>query len=281
MRSHKITVALGLLALIAFGIGIAGCGSSNNNPTNTYGSLTDPSFMAVQDQVDNLVDSTLTGIVDGFQNLSNVNGNGNVNPVFYGPVQPDSDVVSVTYSGGWHIVFVTRNRATFHTSLRDSVQFYAGTSVTQYPTNVDSLLYRHQWLFTFGDTTVTNLGMSSEASFTIGGLQSSTADVSGTHDAEIHTKQVTADSTVWRSFSISSQVTDLQVNKTFVGWAQSCPSSGTISGTIEMSYQKDSGSPVATTWTFTATFSNGTMSATVTKGATNWHYTSDVCTTIN
>jgi hypothetical protein len=281
MRSHKITIALGLLALTVFAIGMVGCGGSDNNPTSTAGSLTDPAFMAVQDQLDNIVDSTLTNIVNGFQNLTNVSGDGNVNPVFYGPVQPDSDVVSATYAGGWHVVLVSRVRATYDTMLRDSVQFYANNGVSQMPTAVDSLYYRHQWRFNFGDTTVTHLGMSSSANLTIGGLQGNVATIDGSHEADINTKQVTADSTVWRSFSISADVTDLQVSKTFVGWAQGCPSSGTISGTIDMSYQKDDGTPMATSWTFTATFSDGTMSATVARGTTTWHYTTDVCTTVN
>ncbi len=281
MRSHKITVALGLLALTVFTIGMVGCGGSDNNPTSTAGSLTDPSFMAVQDQVDNIVDSTLTNIVNGFQNLTNVSGDGNVNPVFYGPVQPDSDVVSATYADGWHVVLVARTRAAYNTMLRDSVQFFVNDEISQLPAGVDSLYYRHQWQFNFGDTSVTHLGMSSQATLTISGLQSTTATIDGTHETSVNTKQVTADSTVWRSFGINAEVTNLEVSKSFVGWAQGCPNSGTISGTVEMTYQKDDAASVATAWNFTATFTDGTMAVTVTKGTTSWHYSTDVCTTIN
>ncbi len=279
MRSHKVTAILGLFALAAFGISMVGCGS--DSPTSTAGSLTDPAFMAVQDQVDNMVDSTLVNIVNGFENLSNITNDGGVDPVFYGPVKPDSDLVSVTYADGWHVVVVSRTRATFQSRLRDSVQFFSGDAVTQLPNNTDSLYYRHQWQFTFGDTAVTHAQLHSYSNMTIGGLQDSIANIAGQHEVQVQTKHVTADSTVWRNFTLNSDINDLQVAKTFVGWAQGCPNSGTITGTVAMSYRKDDSAPVQSTWEYSLSFSNGTMSATVTQGTTTWRYTTDVCTSIN
>ena len=65
MRPHKALLVLGLVAVTGFSLLVSGCSSDSNSSNLTPGSLTDPNFVAVQAEVNNLIDSTISYISVG------------------------------------------------------------------------------------------------------------------------------------------------------------------------------------------------------------------------
>ncbi|NOY88671.1 MAG: hypothetical protein GXO93_04665 [FCB group bacterium] len=281
MRSRKLLSVLGFIILVGLTLSFVSCGS-DKTPTGATGSITDPDFVAVQQDVNYFVDSTLEFFVNGFGNMYALADQADtLDPVFYGPVYPDSDFVSATYVNGWHVIYISRNRSTHSTAMRDSVRFFSNGVVQQTATNVDSLYYKHEWNYRFHDTTVSNTSYDGRVDFDITGLSGSLATINGSHIMSITHKFVSSDSTVWKTFDFSADLSSFTVSKTPVGWAQGCPAGGTINGTVKMTYKKDGASETYVTWKFTLSFNNGTMSATIKKGTTTWGYTSQVCLTSN
>lgn len=275
MRSGKLFSVFSLMLLVSLTMFMVGCG--DDDPTNTRGSLTDPQFMVVQDQVNEYVDSTMSFVMDGFKAMTGISTGGNIDPIYYGPVFPDSDNVSVTYVGGWHVANVLKSRNEFQFSILDSVQFYTDGQVSQLGNNADTVYLRHQWEYVMADTTVSNFGVNGFSNYDLRNLQGTEAFVDGSQDLEMHTKFVSADSTVWYGFTFSSETVDLVIPRTSGGWTQSCPSSGTISATIEVVYQKDGETPITSNWDATISFNEGVMAVSIISGTTVWTYSTDYC----
>ncbi|MFQ5453035.1 MAG: hypothetical protein ACE5D6_02465, partial [Candidatus Zixiibacteriota bacterium] len=228
------------------------------------------------------VDSTIQFFLNGLGNLSALaDGQDIFDPIHYGPFQPNNDSVNTSYLNGWHVIYIARDRSTYSTTLLDFVRFFSNGQIQQSSNNVDSLYYKHEWSYSALDTTVSHSNYDGAVDFAIIGLQTTQATFAGSNDLTINTKFASVDSTVWRDFTISADLSNFVVKKTGSGWAQGCPSSGTISATVTMTYTKDTGTPVTTTWTFDLSFTNGTMTATAQLGNTTWDYTNNFCTAPN
>lgn len=277
MRFHKLLAVLGLIAVIAF----VGCGSDSSAPTQTTGSILDPEFVAVQGEIDFFVDSTLDFVVNGLANLTVLVGEDElIDPVHYGSIDPESDYVSSSYVDGWHVVTITRDRDNYGVYLQDSIQFNGPTGlVQQIPVSCAGLTYNHFWTYVVYDTSVSHSNYEGRCDMTFVGLDGSMATINGTHDLTIQSKYVDGDAITYRTFGFDADINDLGVAKTPVGWAQGCPSTGTVTGVIEMAYDDGDGTPVTTDWSYTLRFTDGTMSATVRRGTVVWTYSTDVCVT--
>ncbi len=280
MRSHYLLIVLGLLVILAF----VGCGDDTSAPTQQAGSDLDPEFIAVQGEVEYFVDSTLDFFLNGLNNLTMLAGEDElIDPVHYGPVYPDSDFVSTSYAYGWHVVTITRNRTNYAVQMRDSVQFYGDGEVPgvgqvqRTSSNADSLYYKHSWLYGVHDTTGAHSNFEGDIDLRLNGLQGTVATVNGQHRMMVQSKYVLGDSFAYRDFEIEADLTDFEISKTGSGWAQGCPNTGTATGTVQMTFTSGENAPVITTWSFTLSFTDGTMSATVRHGNTYWDYEADVC----
>lgn len=282
MRFQKFLLVLGLAVLFGVGIMVVGC-SDDEAPTRIIGSLDDPEFMAVQDQLEVFVDSTVQFLENGLNSISNISSsyNDQIDPIYYGPVKPDSDFVSTDYVNGWHIAEVSHVRASYTYMLKDSIQFFNGDNIQQGTSNVDSLRYRHRWTYMNHDTTVSHTDYEGVNSFAFHNLNSNMAQTSGTHQLMIQNKFVSADSTVSRQYSFEANLNNVAVNETGSGWTQGCPNSGTMSASMTMTYQKDQDEPITSVWTISLTFMNGEMAATVSQGNTSWTYGASVCDAVS
>jgi hypothetical protein len=165
--------------------------------------------------------------------------------------------------------------------LKDSIQFLKNGQPLQTSSGLDALKYKHHWQYVDKDTTVTYRTYTGNADYTFSGLNTATATIAGSNELQIDSKTVHTDSTVWRDFTISATLTNVKVNQTPSGWVQGCPSSGSISASVEMVYQKDTDDPVTTNWTVNVSFNDGHMSVVVNRGSTSWMYDTQVCTTSN
>lgn len=283
MRFQRILLVLGLAVLFGVGIMVVGCSNDDEAPAYIVGPMDDPEFMVVQDQIEIFVDSTVQALENGLNSIINVTSeyDDQIDPIYYGPVKPDSDYVNAVYANGWHVAEVSRVRAGYTFTLRDSIQFYNGNAIQQGPNNIDSLAYRHRWSYMNHDTTASHTDLEAANSFTFQNLNSGMAQTSGMHQLMIQNKFVSADSTVWREYTFEANLQNVSINETGSGWVQGCPNSGYINASLTSSYQKDQNDPVTATWNVSITFTDGIMTASVYQANKVWSYSASVCNAIN
>ena len=278
MRSHTLVLILGVALMTGLFAMVIGCGSDNrsDNPVN----YNDPEFVVIQDEVGRFVDSTLEFFANGMGTMYGLATDTVVDPVLYvpGPIDFETDSISSSYINGWHVVYIALNRNEFTSVLRDSIRFIKDGQPQQSANNIEDLLFRHFWSFNVTDTNVTHRDLVGQADYSFTDLNTTQATINGTDDWQADSKFVSTDSTVWRNITIEATVTNVKINQSVAGWVQSCPTSGTVSATIQMVYQKDDNDPVTSEWTVHITFNNGNVSTLVGRGENSWNYNTQLCT---
>ncbi len=278
MRPRKALLVFGLAAVTGLSLLVIGCSGDSNSSNLTPGSLSDPNFVAVQNEVNNLIDSTVSYISLGLNNLLVLPGDTDVIIVSYGPTPGDSVSADYVYENGWHIVSWTGNFSGKTTSFKDSIQFLDNLGQPQQDNdNTETLIYKHRWVEITIDTTVSYTDYSGVVALTLHNLGSGSATVNGSHSIDVSIKIVTVDSTVWRDISVEGTVSNLAIIDVPGGWLQNCPLSGTIGATANMTYTKDSSNPVTSDWSFSIQFTDGLISVSAISGTTSWYYTGQVC----
>lgn len=283
MRSRTVALILGLAVLSLSLVLLFGCSSDDSNPTtgNNNGSNSNPDFLAVQEQIDAFVDSTLNFVHLGFATLQHVSPDDNMDDILYGPGDPD-DIESVTYDAitGWHKVVISRNRDTYSTTLIDSIQFRdAAGDPQEVATDCASLTFKHSWTYSVHNQNVTYTDFEGGCSYVFADMDTDETTIDGTHSFYVEDVYVGNDSTVRHDFTFGCDVADLTIAKGVSGeWDQWCPSDGTLDCDLDMTYIKDAGTPVETEWTVDVVFDAGNMDVTVTKGVTTWNYDTQLCT---
>ncbi len=277
MRFCKAMFLPGAILIVALGL-IWGCGD-DDNPVK-WGSDDDPLFQAVSAQFNQVIDSTFAGIGESFTSMSTLQGDDNVDPVLYGPGDPNAttDSLTLTYTGGWHILHLAwHNEFGYLAIVNDSVQFAKLGEPQMQGGDIDRLTYRHHWSWAAPDTTVSHIDLNGNSGFDITGLDTDEATIDGTHDFAARVKAVFADSTVDWHFTVESSLSNFTVSKTPVGWAQSCPSEGQWHATITSTYRKDDNPSVEQTWNCQATLENGEIRVIVFCNDYRWTYTREAC----
>lgn len=279
MRSRKLMLLLGTVVVLAASLTFYGC-SKDDSPTGQVGNLNNPEFLAVHEQVSDFVDSTLAWFNDGLGSMNRLAADTVVDPILYGPTDPNAitDSASVIYTDdGWHVVYFEFHADAYSSILVDSIQFRKAGVYQQGVADLETLLYKHNWGYNSSDTTVTHTDYTGNVDYLFDNLDEQQCTVTGTTSWDAHSKFVSADSTVWRDFEIDVTYTGGRIDKTGSGWAQGCPESGTFSVDVEMTYQKDAGTPVVTVWNVTVTFNSGIAAVVATQGETTWSYSSREC----
>ncbi len=274
----RILVSI-LAALACIIFALAGCSDDDTGTSSiNYGSLEDPEFVVVQDQINMFIDSTVNFFGQGLGTLQGISsGDGTIIPVQYA-VSPDGDdFVEVTYDNGWHVIYITQHEGTYATTLRDSVQYLRNGLAQQSVSGLDQLRFKHYWDFDVVDTNVTHSVLVGHNDYTFANLNTALATINGSNALEVYSKSVFVDSTIRYNFDIEASLDDFTVRQSpFSGWSN-CPVAGAINATFEATYRRDAETPVTTTWEAELTFDNGQMLALVTSGDITWRYECDVC----
>jgi hypothetical protein len=271
-----MTLLIGAVLLIG-----AGCGDDDaDTPTTITGSLTNPEFVAVKAQLDNFVDSTVTFFKNGLNTVKGIAPGDIVIPQY--AVSPEQeDDWDTLYTNGWHVINIDythkeNDAAVWQTTLSDSIQYKANGVAQEDWTGRDQLDFRHHWTYDVAADEVSHTSYAGYAYFTFANLNTTTTTLTGGRDFTAHNLVVTADSTVVRDFTFTSDINNVALKMANDAWSN-CPTSNTITATVEMVYTKDDADPVTTTWDATFSFNNGSMSASISKGNTVWSYTTDLC----
>ncbi|MBU8934197.1 MAG: hypothetical protein KOO62_09350 [candidate division Zixibacteria bacterium] len=279
MRSCKLMLLLGTVAIVAASLAFYGC-SSDDTSTGTVGNLNDPEFLAVHEQVSEFVDSTLIWFSDGLGSVSTLATDTTVDPVHYGPTDPnaETDESYVTYTDdGWHVIYFEFHTDDYSSVIMDSIQFRKDNAYQQGVTDLEALLYKHNWVYNALDTTVTHSIYAGNADYQFDNMDQELCSVEGSSGWNVKSKYVSADSTVWREFDVDVTYASGQISKSSFGWTQGCPETGTFSADIEMIYQKDADAPDTTNWNMNVTFNSGMAAVVATCGETTWSYSSREC----
>ena len=115
-----------IIGLLFASIIIWGCSDDDSTPTTTsftQGDPEDADYQLVMDQIEVFVDSSLSNIKSGFNSTNLLPTDTLVDPIHYGPIDPDKDSTSAVYVNGWHVVYIARVEDQYRTAMRDSIQF--------------------------------------------------------------------------------------------------------------------------------------------------------------
>jgi hypothetical protein len=275
MSSRKHIVLLGTIALLSLvALIVFGCSSNDDaRPTITVTPEDDGGLAIVQAEIDVVVDSTLEFLLAGFNTMAQIPvvenppdtgepGDVIIVPVQYGPSLGDSVVAAYTYIGGWHVLAMAADFQTYAASFTDSVQFRnVNGYIEATPEHADAISFRHYWDVAATDTVITHGNLSGAVSFECQHLLSNLAVFNGTVAWNADKKFVLEDYTSWVDVSINSTYTNLSIARTASGWSQSCPISGSVSATLELTRTKTNEDPITTNWRVTLNFDDGMMYA--------------------
>ncbi len=281
MRSQKWFLFVGMATVLVLTGLFVGCSGDENSPTGQVGSPNDPEFVAVQQIIDAVIDSTVTNVGDALSSQNRIPADDStIVNVFLGPNVP-ADIIldaSYEYANGWHILTLMSTTDNFEASYQDSVRFtdVSGNAMETVVQPVAANFHRH-WSYTPTDTTVTNMSFLGSAAMDLTNINLPVGMLNGSRSLTVNVKTVTADSTLWRNIAISAQLADIQFDVSPIMQLSGCPESGTVVATVDMTRQKDNLPEIATSWNVTASFDAGMVNVVVTQGTTTWTYSTEIC----
>ena len=268
-RSHFINV--GLVVMSAFLLIVAGCGGDDDSTTITGGTgSSEPHvhYYEVQEQLEEFAQSAISLVGDGLSMTAL--SSGGLDDIVFGSQNPDS-----SFSGDWQIFFLGQASATVWGL--DSIQFQNDFTAQPTALGADRILFKHQYRVSNLDTTVTHTNYDLAGNLDLRDLDGNTANITGTYTNLLQSKYVSNDSTVWWEFDMQGTFTAYTVNKDG-SWAGGCPNSATCNITVDVSYQKDAGTPVTSSWQITATFTDGSMQVQASVDQLDLQYAQQLCT---
>ncbi|RKX23596.1 MAG: hypothetical protein DRP45_10165 [Candidatus Zixiibacteriota bacterium] len=278
MQFRNSLITVGLITLITCSFVFFGCSSDNDTgPTVTKPNASQDFLEMVSAQVSEHLDSTVSRFWAGLS-IATAQDRDTVSYALFGPTLPDSTEESTD----WNVWFLTNLEAGANMVLTvtiDSLMYSAnGTSQAPGP-GADQLIFKHHYIVTNTDSTVTNADLDLHSSITFSNIDSTVATANGTVSMVIDSKFVSADSTVWNDWDIQASVTDMRVARVGNQWDSGCPISGTASVVLTHTHQIDSDAATTYVWTYTTTFTNGAATATVTNDAyLTASYSDNICT---
>ncbi len=279
MRFARAVLLLGLTVTLGTGLAFLGC--SDDSPTDSNrGNSNDPNFLAVQEQLTVVVDSTLQWFEDGVGSMLTLATDTTVDPIINSPTDPQAvtDSSSAVYTeDGWHVIYVSYHTDDYSTLVADSIQFVKGGEYQKSPTDLETLIYKRVVDFSAVDTTSIYESFTNRAEFTFDDLNTLEATINGTNTRNVTIKDVSGDETTWRTFSVETTISDIEIVRTGSRWDQTCPVSGTFEATVDMTYQENDGDPVTTDWGLSLTFNNGRATSIVTSNGLVWTYSNQEC----
>lgn len=287
MRLGKLTALTGVIIISV--VLVLGC--SNDKSTSdvpTYGSLDDPQFVPVKNQIDDALDVLIEDILAGFDNLYVSPGDttsvrANLTPPAFQPDPDiDPDIVVAVYENGWHIVQASYTGDVYHSEYIDSTQFQIdGTPVQEPSGTVDFIHHIDNWEFTAVNQDISHIDFLGRNDFEFANLDTQIGVINGTTHSSIDVYYTGTDTTLTSVFVFDILVNDLNIPKVAGQWITGCPQSGSLgimlANDFEWTGPTSSGNG-SVEWTANVTFANGIANVIVTNGSVTWMYGYEVCT---
>lgn len=267
MRYGKFFV-LSLIILVS--LAVWGC-SDDPNPTTSLPTDQDYNYEAVQAEVDAMVDAALVQIGEGIQNTA-------------GPATLFNELMKqnglgdeVVFADNWWVRYNTNLATAFSTFRIDSVQFRKEGVPQQYGTGCDEVLIQHHYNAEYVDTIAEFRNVEEYASLNLEGTNTTEITVNGFRHLEVEARTVTNNAAWRRSLDVVMNVVDVVVLRPLPRVMNSCPNSGSITGTITLLAGRNNENRTETIWEFDLTFDEGTVTGTVASGTYTKTFTRTVC----
>ena len=256
MVARNGVVALVLFALVA----MIGCGD-DNGPSGELGLAGDAQYSAVTSQLDQTNDWMNDQIEDAFATMPSGNS---LDDIFMSSIGADS-----VNASDWTVLYHSNLSASVTTTIIDSIQYRNDGQVQYQPLGADQINYRHVTTQVDGDTTNGYTNYTNRTDVTISALDAQMAVLNGTSSLNLQTRN----GATWREYNIDLAAEGLNMNKVGQGqWNSSCPSTGTITATIELSISTSGAAPVTENWTATIVYNEGDATVTVMKSELSASY---------
>jgi hypothetical protein len=287
MRFGTLTaLAASLLVIMALAIGCSD--NEATAPTITYGDNSDPVFVPVKAQVDEVLGSIVGDFAGGMGSLyvligDTVSVRAELMPPWMVP-NPETEPVDTLiagYANDWHYVYASYLGDAYRSTYHDSLQYRIdGTPVEHPTTDVDYIHTIKSWEITGLNQNVTHLDLNGRSDYVLSNLDLPVASIEGSGHHMTEVTYVATDTTFIGNYSFDVTVDGVQVTKAPTGWVNACPTAGTITLALSHVYTWTGGTGSGNgsgTWTITAVFVNGAATVTAANGTNTWQYTCDVC----
>jgi hypothetical protein len=265
MRSGKLLFVLGFLMVAGLLLGLTGCSSDSTSSVV----LENPRYLAVKAQVNAYVDSTLNMSANAMEMVLTANAGDTTAPISYGSFNPDS----VINTGEWCLVYLGDVQTAFTNFYLDSIQFTKGGLTNSQPIGAETMNLHHTWRYNSADTTGVFKNYTSTATLTISGLKTDQAVVDGTATHAVDYRETKNSASIRGHVNFEATMTGLTFTKANNGWTNGIPSSGQVATVVTMIYQSGTQAPDTTSWSVDASFTDGTMTATVVSDGATKTYT--------
>ena len=273
MRSRKFVFVLGLVVFGALGLMLLGC-SSDDTPTSR--STTNPDYTLVVNEVNKLVDTSLSLVgqrlilvslgnqQDSFQKLPDI-------------LMSTFGIDSVTQGDGWLVMYDADLGAAYSNYYLDSIQFRDGQAILPTGVGADRMTVKRYWKQTTLDTTQSFTNYDMVGQFTFTGVNTSQINVNATMTFGVESKDDGVVSTIYRNCNITGSMSSLAVSPGGSGSSSGCPTSGSCQVTVGLETQRDSHLADESEWEIMLSFEAGMASAVVTSATLDTTYTQEFC----
>jgi hypothetical protein len=274
-RKSLFTVGLSLAALAL--VVLVGCGGDDKT-TSSGNSLTGTDYNSAVNQVNALIDSTLSVVGKGLTTViigTTQNDFDQVPGLFYGSGIGDGDASS---DGEWLVVTNTNLSTGVTNYYLDSIQYLRVGQPYHDAATADAMTVKHYWQRYADDTTSSYEAYEMRGNLGITTLSADNATVNGINTLSLEKKTVGTQETVWENFRIVSALQSLSIGSGDNTWMDGCPASGTVTADVQYVRTAGAAAPDTTNFEFTFTFENGSVSTLVASGTQTNVYTTDFCT---
>jgi hypothetical protein len=271
MRFRATMLVVGLIALVT--LGVVGC--SDDSPTTPSDpGITSTQYPVVKAEVTTSLDTTVEVIQKGIELASDINtgGVGDLDDILLNPSFVDSLISQNT----WHVLYGSDISAGVSTTIIDSVQ-YARDGVPQVDAqNANTITLRHTLTTTNENTAGSYRNIESSTNLVFTGFDGDAAVVNGTYSLILTAQVVSGSDVIVRDYVVEGTLTDVTISRS-AGWSEGCPTSGTVSLALAMTYIINDGAAVETNWEFDADFENGVAQVSATLGDETASYKKSIC----
>lgn len=264
MRSGRIVFVVASCALISL---VAGC--SDDKPVVPVNPA-DAQYELVTTEVGQYLDTVIAQFANGLTMAAQDGGVIDVVTNSYSPINPDS----LLTGDGWNVVYAADIVAGYNSFRIDSIQFRHQGLPQDVVTGADAMALIQNFSNQNPDTTVNYRNLDVHSVFVFSSIDTDNAVVNGVRNQTVNIK--TGD--YKRDYEIQMSFSGVTIPNANNNWADGCPESGLIQGTVDLTQQSGAAIPTTTSWDFEITIDNGEASVTVTAGPYSRSYTSPLCT---
>lgn len=276
------------IAFVLFGVGLMlaftmlwGCSSDSIGSTIVQGDLDDPTFMAIRDNLDEVIDSIAEKAHTPLTNpwgfpLDSATWTNPDDNIWWGPLNP-GDSADYDYSDdGWHTMYVYQLTASGSQIYYDSMAFYInGHPLNEYPPETQEVKYRGSYQHEIEEgNQINTLDYTIRVDYE--NVSSFIAGATGTAVIGIANEYTEGTSDIVEQYDFDVSFEDMQYTRDDINsWDNYTAVNGDIQIGMNYAIETTTGTTTQTddqAWTIEITFEEDIAHVNATYGNTRWTY---------